>query len=155
MSAFWHCESLVFSVLPFSASWAATLFCNLDLLQKTHLPAGMFCTKTSGSVHGSRYSHRGAKGRFSLSWLVSKKPKLAYYPCGGTWVQILSITSVGDSGCKAQKEGAAANATLGSGCSWEKEKCSLPLKQGDFQLLTPQLDVKSSSGSCQQNVEWV
>lgn len=68
-------------------------------------------------------------------------------------MQILSITSVGDSGCKSQKEGAAVNAALVNVYRCEMEKRSLPLKQGDFQLLMMQLNEKSSSGSCQQHME--
>jgi len=44
---------------------------------------------------------------------VDEKPDLACYPCGGTWVQTLSISGVWGSGCKSQKEGAAVNAGSG------------------------------------------
>lgn len=127
----------------FNAFWAAALLCNLDLQQKIQMLASIFCTKMLQRPHCSCYSPSAAKGRFELSWLVNKKPKLWFYHCR-------------DPGCKSQKDGAAVSAAaLGNGWSAGEEICSLPLKHGDFQLLMLQLDAKSYFGSCQQNVEWV
>lgn len=145
----------VFCFLYFYALWAATLLCNLNLLQKRDMFSWHNLYQNVGKHPLLLLQSQRAKGRFLLSWLLSEKPKLAYYPWGGTSVQILVLPVCGILGANSQKKELQPGERWAVSREREKEKCSLPRKQRDFQLLTLKSDAKSSSGSCQQSVEWV